>query len=84
MHIPMCGTHTLYTVKVTYTVNGVAHTEEFDTVLMAIGRSPNTHIGLAKIGVTLDKEGFIVVNDVEQSSLQHIYAVGDVIASKSL
>ena len=63
-------------------LNGETHTEEFDTVLFAVGRAPHTNIGLAKIGVKLDKEGFIVVNDQEQTSLEHIYAIGDVIASK--
>lgn len=51
----------------------------FDAVLVAIGRKPNSHlIDIEKTGVALDACGFIQVNDNMQTSVEHIYAVGDV------
>lgn len=52
--------------------------EEFDTVLLAIGRSPETHrMNLENVGVKLAKSGKIVVSDDEKSSVDNIYAIGD-------
>ena len=50
-----------------------------DIVLVAAGRVPNTKgLGLEEIGVELDKEGAIQVDESNQSSVPSIYAVGDV------
>jgi dihydrolipoamide dehydrogenase len=50
-----------------------------DAALLAIGRIPNTNaLNLEAAGVTLDKHGYIPVNDDMQSNVPHIYAVGDV------
>lgn len=55
-------------------------TEEFDSVLFATGRYALTGaLGLDNIGVKMDKMGKIFVNKYEQSSVPHIYAIGDVI-----
>jgi glutathione reductase (NADPH) len=52
---------------------------EADTVMFAIGRRPNTKgIGLEEIGVKLDEKGAVVVDADNRSSLDHVYAVGDV------
>lgn len=56
------------------------HSDVFDTVLMAIGRAPEAKkIGIDKVGIKLAKSGKIIVNDIEQTSIPHIYAIGDVI-----
>ena len=48
-------------------------------ILVASGRIPNTDgLGLDTVGVTLDQRGFIVTDDVYQTSAAGIYAVGDV------
>ncbi|WP_152982290.1 glutathione-disulfide reductase [Prosthecomicrobium hirschii] len=50
-----------------------------DTVMMAIGRRPNTAgLGLEAAGVTLDAKGAVVVDAQSRSSVPSIYAVGDV------
>ncbi len=50
-----------------------------EQVLMAAGRAPNTRdMGLEEVGVELDAEGFIVVDDYMQTSNFRIYAAGDV------
>jgi glutathione reductase (NADPH) len=52
---------------------------EVDCVLFATGRVPNTDgLGLAQAGVELDAKGAIVVGADNKSSVESIYAVGDV------
>ncbi len=55
--------------------------ERFDAVMFATGRRPNTAgLGLDEIGVELDDNGAIMVNDGGfQSSVPSIWALGDVI-----
>tara|TARA_Y100000590_G_scaffold22026_1_gene25442 strand:+ start:184 stop:1602 length:1419 start_codon:yes stop_codon:yes gene_type:complete len=53
--------------------------QNFDTALIAVGRKPNTkNIGLNNINISMDKNGFILVNKKQQTNLPHIYAIGDV------
>lgn len=50
-----------------------------DLLLVAVGRKPNTeNMGLNKIGVNNDRKG-ISVNDYLQTSVENIYAAGDVV-----
>ena len=50
-----------------------------DLVLFATGRTPNTAgLGLEEVGVAQAGNGAIIVNDVNQSSVDSIYAIGDV------
>ena len=50
-----------------------------DQVMFAIGRSPNTAgLGLEAAGVVTGKRGAVKVDARSQSSVPHIYAVGDV------
>jgi glutathione reductase (NADPH) len=49
-----------------------------DAVLMAIGRTPATHgLGLAEVGVELDRNGAVAVDHVSRTSVPSIYAIGD-------
>ncbi len=51
-----------------------------DEILIAAGKTPNTkNLGLDVTGVEVDGKQAIVVNKNLQTSLPHIYAVGDVI-----
>lgn len=51
-----------------------------EKVLVAIGRKPFTDgLGLDKIGIAINKKGFIPINDYFQTTQKHIYAIGDVI-----
>ena len=53
---------------------------ECDQILVAVGRRPNTaNVGLDVVGVKLDERGHVVVNDLLQTSNDHIYAGGDVV-----
>jgi glutathione reductase (NADPH) len=50
-----------------------------DRVMFALGRRPNVAgFGLEAVGVQLAKNGGIAVNEFLQTSVPHIYAVGDV------
>jgi dihydrolipoamide dehydrogenase len=56
-----------------------------DVVLVSIGRKPYTdNLGLDKAGIALDERGRIPVNKQLQTSVGHIYAIGDVIAGPML
>lgn len=58
--------------------------EEYNTVLIAIGRDACTsNLGLEKVGVKVnEKNGKIPVNDEEQTNVPHIYAIGDILDGK--
>lgn len=68
-------------LKVTATTSeGEEITDEYNTVVIAVGRDPCTSgIGLENIGVEMAKSGKVIVNNEEQTSVPHIYAVGDII-----
>ena len=52
---------------------------ETGLVMYATGRSPNTEgLGLQEAGVALDKNGAITVDEWSQTSVDNVYAVGDV------
>jgi dihydrolipoamide dehydrogenase len=47
--------------------------------VLAVGSVPNTEdLGLAEAGVELDDGGYVVVNHNCLSSVEHIYAIGDI------
>lgn len=53
-------------------------TEEFDTVLLAVGRLADTkNIGLETVGVKTAKNGKIIVAEDEKSNVDSIFAIGD-------
>ena len=57
----------------------------FDTVIWAIGRSPNTaSLDLGAAGVGVDRQGFILTDDYQNSNVDGIYAVGDVTGRAAL
>jgi glutathione reductase (NADPH) len=54
-------------------------TLEADVVLFATGRLPNTQgLGLEEVGVKLGEAGAVVVDEDSRTSVESIYAVGDV------
>ena len=65
--------------------DGSIATEEYDAVLVAIGRTPNgTLIDAGKAGVEVDDHGYIPVDARLRTNVPHIYAVGDVIGQPML
>ena len=58
---------------------------ECDKVLVAVGRKPYTEgLNLTKIGIKKDTQGKIEVNEKLQTSINNIYAIGDVIQGPML
>ncbi|MCY4443292.1 MAG: dihydrolipoyl dehydrogenase [Proteobacteria bacterium] len=54
-------------------------------ILVAVGRKPvSTGIGLEDVGVVTDAAGFVKVDAHYRSSVEGIYAVGDLISTSSL
>ncbi|NQV98986.1 MAG: glutathione-disulfide reductase [Rhodospirillales bacterium] len=50
-----------------------------DQVMYATGRAPNTKdIGLEAVGIATNSRGAIAVDDYSKTSIDHIYAIGDV------
>jgi len=50
-----------------------------DAVMLAVGRDPNTGgMGLEEAGVQLDAKGAVCVDDHSRTSLDHVWAIGDV------
>jgi len=51
----------------------------FDMVLVAIGMKPNSAgLNLEKVGIKTDSRGFIAVDNKMKTSVNNIYAIGDV------
>ena len=60
-------------------------TIEMETALFAAGRRAAVDgLGLEKVGLTVNKRGYLEVNDHYQTSVPNIYAAGDVIGFPSL
>ena len=58
---------------------------EVEKVLVSVGRKPYTEgLNLSKIGVKKDNKGRIEVNNKLQTSVENIYAIGDVIKGPML
>ncbi|ODN05269.1 Thioredoxin reductase 1, cytoplasmic [Orchesella cincta] len=67
---------------IVYGVNsetGETMEEPCNTVILAVGRAPSVGgLNLGEIGVEVDPtSGKIVVNDSEQTQVEHVYALGD-------
>ncbi len=70
---------------VNFTVDNETKEVEFEQILFATGRKPNTeNLGLEKVDVKTDEKGFIIVNDEMQTSAPSIWAAGDVIGEPML
>lgn len=53
--------------------------DQFNTVMFAIGRTADTHLlGLEEVGVQTAKNGKIIANDDDTTTVKGIYAIGDV------
>jgi len=53
--------------------------QQFDRVLVAAGRKPNSSgLGLEAAGVAVDVKGYIQVDEQQRTSNAHIFAVGDI------
>ena len=60
--------------------DGKSQNIEVEMLLVAVGRAPVTqNIGLEKVGIQVDKGGYVPVNEWLQTSVPNIYAIGDIL-----
>ncbi|KAK9472276.1 pyridine nucleotide-disulfide oxidoreductase [Dipodascopsis tothii] len=52
---------------------------EVDTLIWAVGRAPNSEIGLEIPGVALNKQGQVECDEYQNTNVDGVYALGDVI-----
>jgi glutathione reductase (NADPH) len=51
---------------------------DFDRVIWAIGRRPNSsHLNLADVGVECNKQGYVITDRFQTTTVDSIYAIGD-------
>ena len=56
-----------------------------DALVWAIGRSPNTTtLDADRAGIAMDERGFIPTDDLQQTNVEHIHALGDVTGRAAL
>jgi dihydrolipoamide dehydrogenase len=66
-------------IKVVVETDGKQKEELYDRVLVAVGRVPNTaDLGLESTRIEKDDRGFIRVNEKQQTTEPHIFAIGDI------
>lgn len=66
-------------IKLTIETEGKADVITGSHLLVATGRIPNTDkLNLESAGIKVDKKGYILVNDYCQTSVENVFAVGDV------
>src|SRR5690606_33836634 len=72
-------------VSVAFEHEGQQTKLEFDKLVVAIGRVPNTDaLGAEDIGLPRDERGFIEVDDYCSTALPNLYAIGDVVRGPML
>ena len=65
--------------KVVYQVNGKRKTISADRILVATGRKPNTeNLGLENTGIETTDRGAIKVDDFLRTTVNNVWAIGDV------
>jgi dihydrolipoamide dehydrogenase len=58
---------------------------EFDVLIVAVGRAPQSaSLGAETVGLKLDSRGFIEVDDHCRTNLANVYAIGDVVRGPML
>lgn len=66
-------------VEVAYEGPGKFGTEQYDRVLVAVGRRPNSRgLGLENTQVQVSEKGFVVVDKAQRTGDERILAIGDV------
>ncbi len=72
-------------IRLTVEKDGVSEVLEADVVLVSVGRRPLMHgIDAAALGLELQKNGAIKVDDQLRTNLAGVYAIGDVAGGKLL
>ncbi|NQU68377.1 MAG: dihydrolipoyl dehydrogenase [Candidatus Marinimicrobia bacterium] len=66
-------------LKVSFESGDKAFSEIYDSVLVSVGRRPNSKsLGLENTRISPDNRGFISVNEKQQTCIPTIFAIGDI------
>ncbi|WP_428609513.1 dihydrolipoyl dehydrogenase [Sedimenticola sp.] len=72
-------------LRVTFEGAKAPEPQLYDSILVAVGRSPNGHkIDAQNAGVAVDDHGFIHVDKQQRTNVSHIFAIGDVVGQPML
>ncbi|MBK6287360.1 MAG: dihydrolipoyl dehydrogenase [Gammaproteobacteria bacterium] len=72
-------------VKVSYVEGDTEKHEEFDRLIVSVGRMPVTKgLCTADSGVVLEERGFVHVNDYCRTDMPGVYAIGDIVRGPML
>lgn len=72
-------------IEVSFEGKKAPETEQFDAVLVAIGRTPNTqNLGLEELDINVDEKGLIPVDSHMCSAIPNIFAIGDIVSGPML
>lgn len=72
-------------IKVEMKFEGKNIEEQYDRVLVSVGRVPNTEdFGLENTAVKCDEKGFVQVDEEQRTADSHIFAIGDVVGGAML
>ncbi|WP_375749578.1 dihydrolipoyl dehydrogenase [Vibrio sp. HN007] len=72
-------------IEVSFERKKAPETEQFDAVLIAIGRTPNTqNLGLEELDIGVDEKGLIPVDSQMRSAIPNIFAIGDIVSGPML
>ena len=66
-------------------IDGKLNNVDYEKVIVAVGRRPFTENLLSEsVNLSLDEKGFVPVNDFCQTSIDNVYAVGDIVRGPML
>jgi dihydrolipoyl dehydrogenase len=72
-------------LEVSFEGKTAPESEQFDAILLSIGRRPNgLKIGAENAGVNANEQGFIPVDDQQRTNSQNIFAIGDIVGQPML
>ncbi len=72
-------------LKVFIEKDGKSFSKEYQQVLIAVGRRPNTDkLGLENTDIEINEQNFIMVDQTQKTSVDNIFAIGDIAGSPML
>jgi dihydrolipoamide dehydrogenase len=72
-------------LEVSFDGKKAPESDQFDAILLSIGRRPNgLKIGAENAGVNVNEQGFIPVDDQQKTNVHNIFAIGDIVGQPML
>lgn len=72
-------------LEVSFEGKKAPESEQFDAILLSIGRRPNgLKISAENAGINVNEQGFIPVDDQQRTNVNNIFAIGDIVGQPML